>query len=216
MDYMNYGIKKRRIQIENNIRILGENPKTQNKIIAALKKYGPEVMEIEDLEDNKEKIINTAPIKLPLTTNLITLEEALELLSYPKLLGKYDKKEVWLKRGKYGLYASYGNENISFKNVDYKKESELTIEKVIEIIEQKIKENNEKFEWQYTNGKVSYVVFKSKFGKKYLIKEISKKEEQLIIRFVPLSNDINPQILTVEKVKEIVDNYHILHPKISP
>jgi DNA topoisomerase-1 len=205
---MDSGIKKRRIQIENNTRILGKNPKTKNKIIAMVKKYDPVVMEIEDLEDNKEKIINTAPIKLPLTTNLITLEEALELLSYPKLLGEYDRKKVWLKRGKFGLYVSYGDENISFKNVDYKNESELTIEKIVEIIEQKIKENNEKFAWQGKNGKVSYVVLKSKFeiGSKYLIVETD--EENLIKRrVVPLPNDIDPKILTVEKVKEIVDNY---------
>jgi len=193
---------------DKDAKVLGKNPKTKNKIITTLKKHGDVVMEVEDLEDNKEKIINIAPIKLPLTANSITLEEALELLSYPKLLGKYGRKEVWLKRGKYGLYASYGDETISFKDVDYKKESDLTIEKVIEIIEQKIKENNEKFVWQGKNGKVSYVVLKSKFetGTKYFIAETDEAKNPTKKRNAPLPDDIDPKTLTVEKAKEIVDN----------
>ena len=48
--------------------------------------------------ENK-KIINTAPIKEPLTLKTITINDAIELFKYPRVLGKHGKKIVKLYKG---------------------------------------------------------------------------------------------------------------------
>jgi len=46
----------------------------------------------------------------------ITLEEAIELLKYPKLLGKIGNTHVSLCNGKFGYYIKYNNMNYNIKN----------------------------------------------------------------------------------------------------
>lgn len=66
------------------------------------------------------------------------------------ILGTIDGKEAMLKKGKYGLYISLGDENISLKGCE-KDENELTIEDVKQLIEEKkqnsgvVREMNEHF-----------------------------------------------------------------------
>ena len=59
----------------------------------------------------------------------ITLETALELLSYPKILGKIGKTEVKLNRGKYGLYVKFGDKNINLSGIE---EEKITMELINE------------------------------------------------------------------------------------
>jgi DNA topoisomerase I len=56
----------------------------------------------------------------------ITLKEAIDLLSYPKYLGKLDKKKVYLHIGRYGKYCKVGTKNVSLK--DFK--GEITLENI--------------------------------------------------------------------------------------
>ena len=42
----------------------------------------------------------------------VTLEQALELLQYPKKLGPYKGKDITLNNGKYGLYIKYNSKII--------------------------------------------------------------------------------------------------------
>ena len=56
-----------------------------------------------------------APLKdIPIDT--ITLEQAIELLEYPKTLGKIGAAYVTLNKGPFGLYLKYCGKNISIKN----------------------------------------------------------------------------------------------------
>jgi topoisomerase IA-like protein len=65
--------------------------------------------------NDKNKIINTAPIKPPLKMEKVTLDDALELLRFPIELGKYEKRNVSLCKGQYGYYLKYGDDKISLK-----------------------------------------------------------------------------------------------------
>ena len=85
----------------------GTHPESGLEIYAAVARYGPVVKLIDG------KNIKFAPIKKPQTVDNITLEQAVELFSYPKLLGKYKNKDVLLQKGKYGLYIKY----ISFSKI---------------------------------------------------------------------------------------------------
>ena len=43
----------------------------------------------------------------------VSLEQALELLQYPKKLGKFNRKEIQLCKGQYGFYLKYDKKNYS-------------------------------------------------------------------------------------------------------
>jgi DNA topoisomerase I len=68
-----------------------------------------------------------------------TLQDIVEeKKSSGNILGQYKDKDVILKEGQYGLYASYNNSNVSLKGLKKTKQS-ITLQDVINIIEGKIK-----------------------------------------------------------------------------
>jgi DNA topoisomerase-1 len=94
-------------------KLLGEN-QAGLQVYTGSGKYGPYV-KIQDEEDTKKW--KYAPLK-DKDINEVTLEEALEILEYPKTLGKIGKSSVTLNKGQYGLYVKYGDKNISIKDTD--------------------------------------------------------------------------------------------------
>ncbi len=167
-----------------------------NSVIATIKRYGPVVM-IEQDKDGKVKTLNIAPLKAPNTIDNITLEEALKILSYPKSLGKYENKEVKLYKGKFGLYAKYGDISINLSNVE--DEGEITLELVTERITQKKSKNL----WEGKEGKTNYVVLEGPYGKYISIKDGAKKLAKPMNVKLPEDTDIKD--LTLDKIKEIVE-----------
>ena len=86
---------------------IGKHPETNSEIYSSIGKYGPCVKMIEN---EKWKY---APLK---DKDNVTLEIAIELLQYPKVIGKIGKEVVTLNKGKYGLYFKKGNSKASVKD----------------------------------------------------------------------------------------------------
>ena len=106
-------------------RSLGECPDTGLEVLTYIGKFGPLVQLKGDGTTNK-----FAPLK-DINIEEVTLERALELLKYPKNLGKYNKKIVSLNRGQYGLYLKYDKKNYSIENeMDLKEAQEFLKEKM--------------------------------------------------------------------------------------
>jgi len=104
--------KKEKISSSSD-KLLGEN-QTGLQVYTGSGKYGPYV-KIQDEEDNKKwKYASLKDVDI----NEVTLVEALEILEYPKNLGKFGKSNVTLNKGQYGFYIKYGDKNISIKNPD--------------------------------------------------------------------------------------------------
>jgi DNA topoisomerase-1 len=97
--------KKEKIEDE----ILGIHPENNKEIFIGDGKYGPY---IKILNNDKWNYVSIKEIEN------ITLDKAVELLKYPKLLGKIVNKKVYLNNGSFGYYIKYGTENISIKNYD--------------------------------------------------------------------------------------------------
>jgi topoisomerase IA-like protein len=90
------------IEIKDSMaRKLGIDPTTKDEIIATTAKFGP-VVKICSVKPKY------APINEPLTLETVTLEDALKLFEYPKLLGKYERKEIYICKGKFGFYLAHG------------------------------------------------------------------------------------------------------------
>jgi DNA topoisomerase-1 len=117
-------IKKEEYQLDNNnFYIIG--------------KYGPIIKCIED------DIISFKNIKKDIDHNAIKrgeykLEDIVDnTVNKGRLLGTVDKKDIYLKSGKYGLYIEYGDSNISLKDIK-KKENEIMLNDIKSYLESNI------------------------------------------------------------------------------
>lgn len=139
-------LRKEKVALkEKYTRNLGKDPKTSDDIIAYIGKYGPLVM--RKCTGKKDTY---APIKKPLTIESITLKQVLTLLEYPKPIGKYNRKNISLKKGKYGLYIEYNKNKISLGD-----KTDITLDEAIELIkkrEPKKSLSDEKYSYQVLNG----------------------------------------------------------------
>lgn len=88
---------------------LGIHPNLNQEIYAMEINFGP-VIQILDIETNKSRY---APIKAPLTLDIITLDDAIEILKYPKILGYHNNKPVTLHISYINnIYLTYDNKFI--------------------------------------------------------------------------------------------------------
>ena len=179
--------------IDKDRRIIGKD-ENGNNVVATIKRYGPVVL-IEK-EDNG-KALNIAPLKLPNTIENIKLEDALQILSYPKLIGKYNNKEIKLYKGKYGFYAKYSDFNINLSKLE--DEEEITLEKIIEMIDEKKSKNL----WEGKDGKTYYTVLDGQYGKYIKIEDKSKKTSKPLNVKLPTNIEITD--LTLDKIKNLAE-----------
>ena len=117
----------------NGERLLGKEPKSGEPVYAKLGKYGP-IIQIGDTKDEDKKP-RFASLKSDQNIKSINLESALSLFEYPKLLGTFEKDEVYLKLGRFGPYIQFGKTNVSIEkgeDVD-----QIDLEKAKEYIKKK-------------------------------------------------------------------------------
>ena len=177
----------------NGERLLGEDPKTGEPVFVKLGKYGP-LAQIGDTadEDKKPKF---ASLKQSQNIKTISLEEALKLFDYPKLIGDYKGDEVFIKLGRFGPYIQCGKENVSVpKGTDL---DLIDVEAAVVFIDEKRKANAPIAEYE------NLPVFKGKgrFGPfikwNELFINVNKKYD-----FDNLSDDDIVQLIEEKKKKE--------------
>lgn len=130
--------------LDNNLRLLGKDPKSKLDIFATIAKYGPVVKK----NTTKTKCIY-ASILEPLKLETITLNDALKLLEYPKNLGKYNRKLVMLKNGKNGLYISYNKIFINLTKCGY--DTDIDLDLAISLIKEREELIKNKFNNKFNN-----------------------------------------------------------------
>jgi len=95
----------------NGERLLGNDPESGEPVFVKLGKYGP-IAQIGDTADETKKP-KFASLKVDQHIKSISLEEALKLFDYPKILGIHEGLEVTVKVGRFGPYIQFGSENVS-------------------------------------------------------------------------------------------------------
>ncbi len=95
-------------------RDLGVHPETGRAIIARTGRYGPYVTEVVE-EGSKDKP-HTASLFQSMSLDTVTFDEALRLLSLPRVLGiGEDGEEITARNGRYGPYVQQGKETRSLE-----------------------------------------------------------------------------------------------------
>jgi DNA topoisomerase I len=91
---------------------LGVDPQTERQVVARNGRYGPYVTEV--LEESSKEKPRTASLFKSMALDTITLEDALMLLSLPRVVGvAEDGEEVTVRNGRYGPYVQKGKESRS-------------------------------------------------------------------------------------------------------
>lgn len=160
-------------------RILGNDPKSGHIVKARIGRYGP-MVEIEGDEGEKPRY---ASMKKGQLIEAITLEEALELFSLPRTVGKLDGEDVVIGIGKFGGYVRHGKMFASLtKNDD---PYTVSFERAVELIEAQKQQNKmantplktfgEDKDMLVKNGRYgTYIAYK---GKNYRLPKNKKPEE---------------------------------------
>ena len=96
-------------------RVLGVDPETGRDVIARNGRYGPYVTEALP-EGSKEKPA-TASLFKAMSLDTITLQDALQLLQLPRVIGVGDDgEEIVARNGRYGPYVQQGKESRSLES----------------------------------------------------------------------------------------------------
>jgi DNA topoisomerase-1 len=120
-------------------RILGIDPKSGKQVSARIARFGP-IVQLGENEDPDKKF---SSLKKGQLIETLTIDEALKLFELPRTIGEYENKEVVASTGRFGPYVLHDSKFISMKK-DVDDPYTITIERAIELIEEKRKTDNEK------------------------------------------------------------------------
>lgn len=195
-------LKQKKTKIcDDNVKVLGKDPKSGKKIVLTLKKYGWVVM----YEGEK----NMAPIKPPDTPENLTISKAINMLAFPKELGKYDNKKLLLKRGQYGYYVTFGTNTITLNGLDFdidKIDEDDTLESIHDFIKKQLESRNKACLWTHTEGNIEYKVLNGQYGAYVNMRDKRRKEKTYKGYNVSLGKNFDLDDITFEKINKIVED----------
>jgi DNA topoisomerase-1 len=113
-------------------RSLGVDPDTGRELVVRTGRYGPFVTEV--LEEGSKDKPRTASLFASMSPETVTLEDAVKLLSLPRLLGEADGEEVLARNGRYGPYVQKGKETRSLEREE--QALEVTLEEALALLAQ--------------------------------------------------------------------------------
>jgi DNA topoisomerase-1 len=95
-------------------RILGDDPDSGTGVFAKTGRYGPYV-QLGEPEEGSKKRPPTVSLFKSMSLETVTLDEALKLLSLPRVVGSHpeDEVDVTVQNGRYGPYLKWGKETRS-------------------------------------------------------------------------------------------------------
>ena len=168
-------------------RLLGVDTKSGKNVYVKIGRFGP-IVQIGDTEsDEKPKF---AGLRKGQSVETITLEEALKLFDYPRVLGKYEDDEVAVAIGRFGPYIKHNKKFYSLKKDD--DPATITLSRAIELIEEKRKADKEKVIKTFKED-ADVQVLNGRYGPYLVIKKQNYK--------IPKGTD--PATLTLEDCYEI-------------
>jgi len=170
--------------VANTDELLGVDPETELEIFKGSGKYGPYVKILKEAGSKEWKFASIKDGK-------VTLEEAIELLRYPVVLGKVGKAEVVLHKGQFGFYIKFADKNYSIKD---KEPDEITLDYAKTLIE-----SGDKYAVKSFNIKNKVINVKSGQYGPYL-QIISGKSKSNI----PIPKSYDYENLTAEQALEII------------
>ena len=103
--------------------LLGTDPDTGREVVAKAGRFGPYVTELlgETVPASSGPASakpRSASLLKSMALDTVTLDQALKLLSLPRVLGELDGEQVTVQNGRYGPYAKKGTDSRSLESED--------------------------------------------------------------------------------------------------
>jgi len=167
---------------------LGIDPESGKKVVARLGRYGP-MIQIGDKDDDEKPRFASLPKNKSIEE--ISLQEALKLFEFPRLLGKHDGEKVFLANGRYGPYIKSGKNNYS---LDKKTNlNEVDLESALKLIKEQEEEKKNRIIKEFAEDE-KLRVLKGRWGP-YI--SYGRKN-------IKIPADYEPVDLTFEDCKKII------------
>ncbi len=112
-------------------RILGVDPASNKNVIARIGRFGP-MIQLGEADPDSEEKPRFAGMKKNQSIETISLEEALELLKFPRVLGSYEDAEMTVAVGRFGPYVRHKSKFFSLAKTD--DPAIISAERAVEII----------------------------------------------------------------------------------
>ena len=148
-------------------------------------KYGPYVKFLD--EDEKIRYVS-------IPDSEVTQEEVVELIKYPKYIGKYDKKKLYIYLGKFGYYIKCGDKNISFNQDDLEK---VDVDYCKNLLESGDKYALKTFKIENTTLNVK----EGQYGPYLQVLNAKNK----VLKNISIPKNINVKDITIKDVMKLVD-----------
>lgn len=110
-------------------KLLGKHPQSQKNIYLYFGRFGPCIAVENGLDD-----FQFASIPKDIQNSVISLDDALKLLEFPKVLGKHAGHNVILKTGPYGAYVEWDKTRVSLSKIG-KTIHNVKLEDIIEVLD---------------------------------------------------------------------------------
>ncbi|MFO7840895.1 MAG: type I DNA topoisomerase, partial [Fidelibacterota bacterium] len=158
-------------------RLLGSDPESGKNVYVKIGRYGPMVQMGESGEEEKPRF---ASLRDDQSLDTISLEEALELLAFPKILGTYEDEDIILAIGRYGPYIKHKNTYYSLGKAE--ELSAVDRERAISVIEEGREKKRKRLIHDFSGEKIKvlngrYGPYISYAGKNYRIPKGSDPEK---------------------------------------
>ncbi|MBD3637831.1 MAG: type I DNA topoisomerase [Crocinitomicaceae bacterium] len=173
-------------------RLLGVDPKSGRNVYARIGRFGPMIQIGEQEDEEKPKF---ASLQKDQSIQTISLDEALELFKFPKVIGQYEGKDVKVNKGRFGPYVQIDKTFVSIKEEKGDTLENMTIERAIELIDEKREEDKNRIIKTFDEDE-DMQLLNGRYGP-YL--KIGKKNFRL-------PKDVEPAKLTYEECVEIAQN----------
>ena len=98
--------------------LLGTDPDTGREMVAKAGRFGPYVTELLPEGAPASAKPRTASLLKSMALDTVTLDDALKLLTLPRVLGELDGEQVTVQNGRYGPYAKKGSDSRSLESED--------------------------------------------------------------------------------------------------
>ncbi len=121
-------------------RFLGVDPQSGKNVYVKIGRFGPMAQTGDSDTEEKPRF---AALRKDQRLETISLEEALELFTLPRLIGTYEDKEVFAGIGRFGPYIRHDNKFVSLKK-DIDSPYTVELDRATELIEEKRKAEREK------------------------------------------------------------------------
>ena len=99
-------------------RVLGTDPGTGHTLMAKAGRFGPYVTEQLPEDAPASAKPRTASLLKSMALDTVTLDDALKLLSLPRVLGELDGETITAQNGRYGPYVKQGSDSRSLESED--------------------------------------------------------------------------------------------------